>query len=88
MNKIYALIFLHVWFIVWLLFCLWYIRGNGAKKSYKARMKWGLALMPGKLKNKEHYIELTKRFAKFALVFGIFAYIFVLLYFIMQGGPF
>lgn len=88
MNKLDALIFLHVWFVVWIILFLWYVRGKGAEKCYYARMKRHSILMPGKLKDKEYYIRFAKRFAWLLLIFGVIAYFSLLFEFLTQPGPF
>lgn len=77
--SIVGLVFIHIWLLSWVMMNVWFIWGKGAERSYESRMRWSGWLMPGRFAEKDYYVVWTKRFATFALPFGVILYALIML---------
>ena len=77
---ILTLILLHLWLLLWLLFCAATIWGQMAHRTYEARMKsrFRWFLMPGNQSDRSVWIRQQKALAWIALVFGLIVYTMVI----------
>ncbi len=74
------LIFVNIWIVFWVWWCLANIYGQMADRTYSARMSTPLrfCLMPGRLRERAVWVRQQKALAWFGLVLGVVGYVSVM----------